>query len=68
MFILSCRHEVADLDHAYNVMTQAHDREGNPAVSYETVCGACEDRYRQRGILFDTQEQAWAWVKENTDE
>ncbi len=61
-FVLSCGHEVDDLDHAYNVMTKAVDREGNKAIAYKIVCGPCEDQYRRHGEIFDYQEVAELWL------
>ena len=62
MIILSCSHEVADFDHAYNIITKATDRGGEKALVYSTVCGPCEDAYRQHGQLFDTESEAISWL------
>lgn len=66
MIVCSCGHEVDDFDHTYNVMTKSTSRECTKAIAYSTVCGPCEDRYRQHGELFDTDDQAMAWL--NKDE
>ena len=63
--ILSCGHEVYDFPHAYHVMTKSTDRYGNRAIEYQTVCGPCEDRYRQAGDIFDFEEVAYLWVSKN---
>jgi hypothetical protein len=63
--ILSCGHEVYDFPHAYHVMTKGTDRYGNRAIEYQTVCGPCEDRYRQSGDIFDFEEVAYLWVSKN---
>jgi hypothetical protein len=60
--ILSCGHEVDDFDDGYEVMVKATDRRGEKAISYMVVCGACEDRYRQSGDLFDHENAADAWL------
>lgn len=62
MIILSCGHEVADFDHAYSVITKATARDGEKALLYSTVCGPCEDAYRQRGALFDSNQDAEIWL------
>jgi len=64
--VLSCGHEVDDFDHSYEVMTKATDREGNKAIAHMLVCGPCEDRYRQHGELFDSEEDADAWLERET--
>ena len=63
MIVLNCGCEVDDFDHAYDVMYKCSGREGNKAIAYTTYCGACEDRLRQAGQLFDTEEAAFAWLK-----
>lgn len=65
--ILSCGHEVYDFPHAYHVMTRGTDRYGNRAIIYQTVCGPCEDRYRQAGDIFDSEEVAYLWVKKQDE-
>ena len=65
-FILSCRHEVTDIDHSYQIMTKEVDRYGEKAIGYRTVCGSCEDSYRQRGEIFDTEEDAFAWIRQES--
>lgn len=62
MIILSCGHEVDDFEHAYNVITKSTDRQGDKALMYSTVCGPCEDKFRQHGQLFDTESEAMSWV------
>jgi len=63
MIVLTCGCEIDDFDHAHDVMYKSYGREGNKAIAYATFCGACEDRLRQAGILFDTDEAAFAWLK-----
>jgi hypothetical protein len=60
--ILSCGHEVFDFKHSYHTMTKGTDRYGERAIVYQTVCGTCEDRYRQQGQIFDFEEVAYQWV------
>jgi hypothetical protein len=60
--ILSCGHEVYDFLHAYHIMTKGTDRYGERAIVYQTVCGPCEDHYRQKGQIFDFEEVAYIWV------
>jgi hypothetical protein len=43
-------------------MTKGIDRYGERAIEYQTVCGPCEDRYRQQGQIFDFEEVAHQWV------
>jgi hypothetical protein len=62
--ILSCGHEVFDFPHTYHIMTKSTDRYGERAILYQTVCGPCEDRYRQRGQIFDSEQVAYAWMEE----
>lgn len=64
MIILSCGHEVEDMGHAYTIYVKSCTREGENAVKYLTVCGPCEDGYRQAGIIFDTNEKSMEWLKE----
>jgi hypothetical protein len=61
--ILSCGHEVDDFEHSFQVYVKSYNREGDRAISYMTVCGVCEDDYRKRGQLFDSEEQAFEWLK-----
>lgn len=61
--VCSCGHEVDDLDHTYNVLIKATDRSGEKALSYLTVCGPCEDRYRQVGYIFDDHEEGFSWLE-----
>ena len=63
MIVLSCGCEVDDFDHAYDVMYKTFGREGNKAIAHALYCGACEDGLRQAGKLFDTDEEAYAWLK-----
>jgi hypothetical protein len=42
----------------------SYTRAGPVAMSYSTVCGPCEDRFRQHGELFDTQQQAEEWIQD----
>jgi hypothetical protein len=43
-------------------MTKGSDRYGERAIVYQTVCGPCEDHYRQKGQIFDFEEVAYMWV------
>jgi hypothetical protein len=63
--ILSCGHEVNDFTRAYHIMTKDTDRYGARAIMYQTVCGPCEDRYRQQGQIFDFEEVAYMWVSKD---
>lgn len=63
MIVLSCGHEVDDIDHTFTVITKCTDRQGEKALSYSVVCGPCEDRYRQAEILFDSDDQADVWLE-----
>lgn len=60
--ILSCGHEVRDFDHTHDVIVKSTDRQGEKALSYMVVCGPCEDRYRQEGMLFDAENVAYSWL------
>lgn len=64
MIILTCGHEVSDFAHAYDIIHKGWASDGSRAMSYSTVCGPCEDRYRQHGDLFDTQQQAEEWIQD----
>lgn len=64
MIILSCGHEVDDFVHAYSIIVKSVDRSGEKALGYITVCGSCEDEYRQRGNIFDNEESAYKWLDE----
>lgn len=66
MIILSCGHEVMDMDQVHDAITKTTDRCGEKAISYGVVCGPCEDRYRQQGYLFDTEEEAMKWLETET--
>jgi len=61
--VLSCGHQVDDMYHGYTIFTKTTDREGNKAVAYQTVCGPCEDRYRQHGEILDSEEAADVWLE-----
>lgn len=62
MIILSCGHKVSDFEHAHNIMIKTTDRMGEKAISHMVVCGPCEDRYRQNGLIFDSEDVAYEWV------
>ena len=64
MIICSCGHEVPDFDHLFTVTARSVDRMGEKALSYMTVCGACEDGYRQRGAIFDNNDDGFRWLGE----
>jgi hypothetical protein len=46
--VLSCGHEVDDMDHGYTIFTKTTDR---------------EDMYRQHGEILDSEETADAWLE-----
>jgi len=60
--ILSCGHEIYNFTQSYQIMTKGTDRYGERAIIYQTVCGPCEERYRQQGQIFDFEEVAYQWV------
>ena len=62
MIVLSCGHEVSDFEHAYSITVKSVDRAGEKALGYITVCGPCEDGYRQHGNIFDNEEDAYKWL------
>ena len=64
MIVLTCGDEVQDFDHVFNIIHKATNEEGGKAIAYSTACGACEDHYRRAGLLFDSQEQAETWLKQ----
>lgn len=39
-----------------------HDRDGNPSVSYKTVCDPCKQRYKENGLLLNGQEQVNSYL------
>ena len=65
MIILSCGHEIDNLymDKSFTILTKSNDREGNKALSLETVCGACEQRHREAENIFDEWEDGIAWLQ-----
>lgn len=63
-YILSCGHEVPDMRKAYDCRTKTYDREGNPAVRFDVVCGICEENYRKHGLCLDTEEQLKNWLEQ----
>jgi hypothetical protein len=32
-------------------------------LSFETVCGACENKYRQAGAIFEYENDAFEWLE-----
>jgi len=60
--ILSCGHEIYNFTQSYQIMAKGTDRYGERAIIYQTVCGPCEERYRQQGQIFDFEEVAYQWV------
>ena len=63
--VLSCGHEVNDFTRTHDVMVKGRDRYGERAIVYQTVCGPCEDRYRQQSQLFDFEEVAYMWASKS---
>ena len=65
MIRLSCGHEIDNLytDKSFTILTKSNDRESGKALSLETVCGACEDKYRQVDAIFDEWEDGIAWLQ-----
>jgi hypothetical protein len=51
------------MDHTYSIFTKSTSREGEKALSYITVCGPCEDQYRQRGNIFDNEQDGFEWLR-----
>jgi hypothetical protein len=66
VIILSCGHEVDSYDRAFYTRTKSTDREGNKAVLLSLVCGACEDQYRQAGVILDSEDAADEWLNHNS--
>jgi len=64
MIICSCGHSVEDIEHTHNVLVKSCNRIGEKALGYMTVCGPCEDGYRQRGDLFDNNDDGFRWLEE----
>lgn len=63
MIILSCGHEVGDFEHSHTVMIKETNDYGGKAIGYMMICGACEDKYRQAGAIFDNEETAFEWLE-----
>jgi len=61
--ICSCGHEVDDMNHTYSIFIKSTDRCGDKALAYITVCGPCEDQYRQRGNIFDNEQDGFEWLR-----
>ena len=64
MIVLTCGHKVQNFAHVFHIMHKATNGEGGKAMAYSTACGACEDHYRRAGLLFDSQEDADDWLKQ----
>lgn len=63
MIILSCGHTVDDFNQSHDIIVKTTDRAGEKAISYQTVCRTCMDKYQRIGYIFETQEQALAWLQ-----
>lgn len=61
--ICTCGCEVDDFEHARNVIHKIYVRDNSRAIAYSVYCGPCEDKLRQQGMLFGTEEEAIAWLK-----
>jgi hypothetical protein len=66
----SCGCRVEDLDETFNIICQSEALGENgyqKALSYQTVCGSCKEDYRQEGLLFKDETEAFNWLnkKEN---
>lgn len=60
MVIGTCGHQLTEAEsQGFNnyISIMDHDREGNKAVSYMTVCNACKDRYAERGLILKNEGQ-----------
>lgn len=63
----SCGHELAPYwaeDPRSSTITKSRTREGAKALCYATDCEACRWSWEKAGILFKTQEEADAWMRE----
>jgi hypothetical protein len=63
--ICSCGHRIEDFEEAQNVICQSESltEEGyRKALSYQTVCQSCKQEYKEAGVLFNTEEEAFKWL------
>lgn len=65
--ICSCGHRIEDFDDSENIICQSEhlDEDGyKKALSYQTVCKSCKQEYKEAGILFKSEEEAFRWLNE----
>lgn len=65
--ICSCGCRVEDLDETHNIICQSEALGENgyqKALSYQTVCEDCKQEYKEAGVLFNSEEDAFRWLKE----
>ena len=65
--ICSCGCRVDDFDDTSNVICQSEalGEEGyQKALSYQTVCKDCKQEYKEAGVLFSNEEEAFRWLRE----
>lgn len=66
MIVLSCGHEVNEVNHGIDVIVKSMDRTGEKCLSYMVVCGDCKIEYAREGLLFNAEDVAYEWI--NTEE
>ena len=63
MIVLTCGHEVPELEEAFDVIIKDYDKAGDHrALSYRSVCNSCKESYKKEEILFDSEPCAYAWL------
>jgi hypothetical protein len=65
--ICSCGHRVEEFEDTYNIICQSESlgEEGySKALSYQSVCSSCKEEYKEAGVLFKSEEDAFRWLRE----
>lgn len=62
MIILSCGHQVEDMDGSFPVIIKEYARDGSRALAYKSVCLTCKKLYEKEKALFPNQRSAYAWL------
>lgn len=67
----SCGHKLADDEDSISVAYETEVCDAvdgfSPAVAYAEFCPKCEQKWREKGWLFDSPEAAHKWLREQSD-
>lgn len=66
--ILTCGHEAKNTYDEYTIICKDYDKKNRRAISYRSVCIKCKMEYVNDDMLFDNEDDAIAWMFEESQE